>query len=254
MTIVESIFLGLVQGLSEFLPISSSGHLKLAERIFCIQSTLLFDVTLHVATALSVVVGFLPQVKKLFVKPVKNRRLHRIIFATLCTLPIALVMRLFVLESPFEPYLLTIGFALTTILLWLTSLLPTSKSKPLWAKPTWVVLVCGAVQGIATLPGLSRSCTTISTLKLLKVDKNDAVEFSFLLSLPIILASALAELVATSNTTFTIPWYCFLTGFVVAFLSGLLGIRLVQKLFGQDKQHWFALYMTIPLLLSILLW
>ncbi|MBO5772987.1 MAG: undecaprenyl-diphosphate phosphatase [Clostridia bacterium] len=254
MTVVESILLGLVQGASEFLPISSSGHLKLVQTLLGIDCPLLFDVCLHLGTALSVVAVFWQQIFHLFKHPLKNEKLHKIIFATICTLVVALPMRLFVLEGEWEKYLLLAGFVMTAILLWLSSLLTVAKPKPLWARPLWVTLLCGAMQGLATIPGLSRSCTTICSLTFCKVKRQDAVEFSFLLSLPIILASAVGEFVTTKTAqVISLPWYCFAVGIAVAFLSGLLGISLVQKLFGQKRQQWFALYMTIPILISILI-
>lgn len=251
MSVLESIFMGLLQGLTEFLPVSSSGHLILAQKLFGIEVSLFFNVMLHVGTLFAVVVVFRKSIVDCLAHPIKNKKFRYLVVASIPTFALALVAKLF-LPEVLDGLLLPVGFALTIVLLVVSKYLykPRLRFENAGYLP---VIVCGVVQGFAVLPGLSRSGSTISTLKLFGVESSDAGEFSFLLSIPVILASALVEGLSAIKTPVDIAWYTILIGIVVAFVSGYVAIKTVMKVLKSD--HWlvFAIYLIIPLILSIIL-
>ena len=250
MTIIESIFLGLLQGFTEFLPISSSGHLMLAQKLFNIDANLFFDVMLHVGTLLAVCISMRRSLFETIRHPIADKKFLYLVVASIPTFAIALVVKLFVSESIMQK-LLPIGFALTIVLIVLSDKLHKSRYR-LNNCPLLPIVVTGVVQGAAVFPGLSRSGSTISTMKLFGLNSTDAAEFSFLLSIPVILASAIVECYQALNTTITIPWYCILTGIVSAFLSGLVSINMVMRAIKTKSWMAFAIYLAIPLIVSLI--
>ncbi len=252
MTVLESIFLGVLQGLTEFLPVSSSGHLIIAEKLFDIDGNLFFDVMLHVGTLLAVVIAFRKSLWETIRHPVASKKLLYLTLASLPTFAVALVVKLFVPENLMGGMLLPIGFALTIVLLLLSKYLSRPKLR-LQQTGILPVLVTGLTQGIAVFPGLSRSGSTISVMKLFGVNATDSAEFSFLLSIPVILASAAVEGYEAFQTTLTVPWYCVVTGIIFAFGSGLVAIKTVMKVLKKDCWGWFAVYLFIPLVISLIL-
>ncbi|MBR2974741.1 MAG: undecaprenyl-diphosphate phosphatase [Clostridia bacterium] len=249
MSILQSIFLGLLQGFSEFLPISSSGHLILAQRLLDVEATLFFDVALHVGTLFAVIVVYKKSLATYVAKPLKNRRLHSLLLASAPTFVIAFAVKAFVPQGVFEG-LLPVGFALTIALL-VTSHYLYKPQTPLDKCPLWKVLLCGIVQGAAVFPGLSRSGSTVSTLKLCGLHQEDATEFSFVLSLPVIAGSALVEGLELLTKPLATPWYCVVIGVFFAFLSGYASLSVLKSL-KSSSWVWFALYLPIPLVLSLI--
>lgn len=251
MTLLESIFLGLLQGLTEFLPISSSGHLLLAQRLFDVHANLFFDVALHFGTLLAVVVAFRKSLFNAICHPIADRRTLFVLTASLPTFAIALAVKMFVSESLLAA-LLPIGFALTIVLIVLSDKLarPTLRLQQTNLLP---IVVTGIVQGIAVLPGLSRSGSTVSTMKMFGVNSSDSAEFSFLLSIPVTLAAVVVEgySVVTSPTA-NIDWLCVGVGVAAAFLSGLVAVYTVMRVLKRNCWTAFAVYLAIPLLLSLI--
>ena len=251
MTVLQSIFLGLLQGFTEFLPVSSSGHLMLAEKLFDVQGGLFFDVMLHVGTLLAVIIAMRHSLWQMVRHPLANRKLVYLLVASAPTFVIALLVKLFIPES-FMQIMLPIGFALTIIIIVISDRL----SKPrlrLEEAGFLPVIITGVTQGIAVFPGLSRSGSTISTMKLFGVNASDAAEFSFLLSIPVILASAAVEgyEALTSNITIQ-PWYCIVIGIFAAFLSGLVSVYMVMRAVKTKSWIWFAVYLLIPFTISLI--
>ena len=249
MSILQSIFLGLLQGFTEFLPVSSSGHLILAQRLFDVQASLFFDVALHLGTFFAVVLVYKKSLATYVANPLKNRQLHFVLLASIPTFLLAFVVKIVVPENVFVG-LLPVGFALTIALLVVSHYL--SKERfDLGNLPVWCALLCGIVQGMAVFPGLSRSGSTVSTLKLCGLAQQDATEFSFVLSLPVIAGSALVEGLELINTPLSTPWYCVVIGVFFAFLSGYASLSFLKRLTSKSWV-WFCFYLPIPLLLSIL--
>lgn len=251
MTILQSIFLGLLQGFTEFLPVSSSGHLLLAQKLFNVEAGLFFDVMLHLGTLLAVVIALRHSLWQVIRHPIRDRKFLFLTVASIPTFIIALLVKLFIPEA-FLSKLLPIGFALTIVLIVLSDRL----SKPVLRMEDsgWLpVVITGVTQGIAVLPGLSRSGSTISVMKLFGINASDAAEFSFLLSVPVILASAAVEGYGAVKAAVTTPWYCVLTGIIAAFLSGLVSVYMVMRAVKTKSWIWFAVYLVIPLVISLII-
>ena len=251
MTIIESIFLGLLQGFTEFLPVSSSGHLLLCQKLFGIQANLFFDVMLHLGTLFAVVVAMRKSLWAAVRHPIADVRVRYVLLASAPTFAIALLVKLFVSESLLNA-LLPVGFAATIVLIVLSDrlsrpVLRLSQTKPL------PILVTGLVQGIAVLPGLSRSGSTVSVMKLFGINPSDSAEFSFLLSIPVILAAVTVEgYEALTSTPLAIDWLTVSVGVVTAFLSGLVAVYAVMRVIKRNSWLIFALYLAIPLVISLI--
>lgn len=250
MTVLQSIFLGLLQGFTEFLPVSSSGHLMLAETLFDVKAGLFFDVMLHLGTLLAVVIALRRSLWQTIRHPLSDRKLLFVTAASIPTFAIALLVKLFVPERVMN-YVLPIGFALTMVLIILSDRLSAAHVR--LQQASWTsVIVTGITQGIAVFPGLSRSGSTISVMKLFGINGSDAAEFSFLLSVPVILASAAVEGWEALHTAVTVPWYCIVTGIAAAFLSGLVSVYMVMRAIKTKSWIWFAVYLVIPLTASLI--
>ncbi|MCM1289554.1 MAG: undecaprenyl-diphosphate phosphatase [Corallococcus sp.] len=250
MTILESIFLGLIQGFTEFLPVSSSGHLMLAQKLFGIDAGLFFDVMLHVGTLLAVVIALRKSLWQTIRHPVRDKKFLYLVIASIPTFALALLVKLFVPESAMA-IVLPIGFALTAVLIVLSEKL--TKPRLRLDETNFVpALVTGITQGLAVFPGLSRSGTTISTMKFFGVNASDAAEFSFLLSIPVILASAVVELWEALHAAIAVQWYVVLIGVAAAFVSGLVSVWTVMRAVKNKSWIWFAVYLIVPFVLSLI--
>lgn len=249
MTELQAAALGLVQGLTEFLPVSSSGHLVLGQHLLAIKEpTLLFDIAVHVGTLLAVLVVFrddlLGMIRGLWERSEQGQRGRRLIMLVVVgSIPTALIGLL--LKDYFEAMfssLLAVGVSLmvTGGLLYLTRLAP-KESRDLKRTGPGRALIIGAIQGMAITPGISRSGSTISIALLLGVDRKLAAHYSFLLSIPAILG-ALALQVKDLEPTTVLPWTTMLVGGTVAALSGYGALRLLLKLVQGGRLHWFAPY------------
>ena len=235
MTVFAAIFLGLLQGLTEFLPVSSSGHLVIAQHFIGFTSPpVLFDILLHLATALSVIVVLWSQLL--------NLNLKTIGFILLASLPAAIVG--LILNSSIETIfssLTLVAFALlinSLILFSAQYFFPNAQSTSLSAKNS---LVIGLFQALAIIPGISRSGSTISAGILAKLKPQLVFNFSFLLSLPAIFGAVLLQLKDLSffQTQLGLP---LLLGSITAFVSGLISLKLLKKFVSQGRFSFFAYY------------
>ena len=205
MNILESIIMGLIQGLTEFLPVSSSGHLVLGSALFGLDAgSIIFEVFLHFATFLAVVVFFFREIMGLAYAPVEyafkgnrssdnRRKLNYILFIIIGTIPAVIVGLKFKdqIEEVFgSPFLTGIMLIITSLILFLT-LLAKPKRENLSVIDS---IIIGISQAVAIMPGISRSGSTISTAMYLGIDKKTAFNFSFLLSLPAILGAFILKL------------------------------------------------------------
>lgn len=244
MTYIDALIMGLIQGLTEFLPISSSGHLVLYARLTGTESNVGFDVAVHLATLIAVVICFRKQVAETAKRPFSPR--SRLLWlATLCSAISVLATKDLALKVFDNAALLPIFFMLTAVLLTIAAIFPHRTEHPLGALDAAVI---GFAQGFATFPALSRSGTTISVGTILGVKKEENVSFCFLLSIPIIIASAAFELISPSSEV--VPFGIIATGFAAALVSGILALRFVKKLFSKSSWLPFAAYLAV---LSVLL-
>lgn len=285
MEIWEALVLGIIQGLSEFLPISSSGHLLLIEKLGIGQENLFFNVMLHVGTLLAVLIALRKTWIQLIIQPfgdLKKRLTKRktvstkqnkpsgqtisglkaanetyeyqkvfgglaaskidgyLVLACVPTVAFAFAFKL-LFPDLLEGKLLGCGFVLTAVLLYAGENFNSTKSALLAPKTS---ILTGVLQGIAVLPGVSRSGATISALTLQGVEKKAATTFSFLLSIPIILGSALYESLDlfTGKATLSIAPAAVVAGMISAFLSGLVAIKIFLKLIEKHSMTGFVIY------------
>lgn len=249
MNAFDAAILGIIQGLTEFLPVSSSGHLELGKALLgdtsIPEESLLFTVVLHFATALSTIVVFRKDVMEIFGGLFQfkwNEETKFSLKIIISMIPAAVIGVLFEeqLEALFSGNIIFVGFMLliTALLLWLAD-----KAKDTGKKVSYMnSFVIGVSQAIAMLPGISRSGATISTSVLLGNDKTKAARFSFLMVVPLIFGKIAKDILsgelANSSTDFSI----LAIGFVTAFLAGLVACTWMISLVRRSKLSWFAVY------------
>lgn len=259
MDIIDSIILGIIQGLTEFLPVSSSGHLELGKAILGDNSipeeSLLFTVVLHFATALSTIVVFRKDIfeiiKGLF-KPAINSD-HRFAIKIIISMIPAVIVGVFFeeqLEQLFGSNIMLVGCMLlvTAALLFLAD-----KAKNTHKKVGFKdALIIGVSQAIAMLPGISRSGATISTSVLLGNDKTKAARFSFLMVVPLIFGKIAKDVLSGDLNFNSQNSVAIIAGFIAAFISGLVACTWMIALVKKSKLSYFALYCVIVGIIAII--
>lgn len=246
--LAEAVLLGLVQGATEFLPVSSSGHLLLLEKLGVGEENLFFNICLHLGTLAAVLIAMRKEWLPLLLHPVQNKqKILFILVASLPTVAIALIFK-YLFPSLLDGAYLGVGFVLTACLLFASEKCQIAQPRFLDYKTS---ILTGVLQGIAVLPGVSRSGATISVATFLGVDKTEAANFSFLLSIPIILGSALYEGIdlAAHGALADVQFLPVFLGALAAFLSGLFAINVFMKLLKKHSLIGFSIY---TLLLGIL--
>lgn len=252
MTTLYIIILGIVQGLTEFLPVSSSGHLVLLNKFFSIEGNfILLSVILHVATLFSVIIVLRKQILDLIKHPFCEKA-KKLYLATIPTVTIVLIFKTF-FEKSFTGQWLPICFMITAILLFVTEMLSKKRQsgKPISYKTS---IVMGIVQGFAVLPGISRSGSTICSGLLMGEDKDKVTSFSFLMSIPIIIASLGLEIYELVSTDIGLVGYGIIDivlGFVFALIVGILSIKLMYKVVEKKKLILFSIYLMLLSIFSL---
>jgi undecaprenyl-diphosphatase len=258
MDILDAIILGVIQGFTEFLPVSSSGHLELGKAILGDNSipeeSLLFTVILHFATALSTIVVFRKDIVEISTSLLQfswNEDTQFVSKIVISMLPAVVVGLLFEkeLESFFGGNIAFVGSMLlvTALLLWLADR-PKNTSKPVTFKNA---LIIGIAQAIAMLPGISRSGATISSSVLLGNDKSKAARFSFLMVIPLIFGKIAKDILGGELTTEATNFTTLGIGFIAAFSSGLIACTWMIKLVKKSKLSYFSVYCVVLGLLAI---
>lgn len=245
MELLYSLLLGLVQGLTEFLPVSSSGHLLLVGRIIGYKPTVAFEIVAHLGTLAAVAIAYRTRLKETVVRPLSKPSLVLV----LSTAVTAILVLLFedTLRATFDGSLLPFAFAATAVLIVLSSLVKPKAGKEMGFFEGFVV---GVSQAAAVIPGLSRSGTTISAARFCGVDSEKSADFSFMLSVPIIVVSALGELIRHFDEFAGENILCLAIVFFASFVSGFFAIKLVMKAVRKGGFHIFAIYLGV---LSVLL-
>lgn len=270
MTTIQAIILGVIQGLTEFLPVSSSGHLVLFSQLFGVQeSSMVFEVMVHVGTLLAVLVVFRSEVWLLInsfftlLRDPRNAKRHmeeepgcRLLVALVIgTVPAVLAALLLKeqIEGLFSSSLL-VGFMLlvTGVILYVTDR-HTGAEKELGAISPRDAVLIGLGQAVAMLPGISRSGTTIAAGLLRGLDREGAARFSFLLAIPAILGALVLSLGDLFAGTSEIALGVLGAGFVSAALTGYLAIHLLLDLVKKGRLIWFSYYTWIVGALVIIL-
>ena len=253
MEVLESIILGAVQGLTEFLPVSSSGHLQLAKELLGVEleDNLTFDVALHAATVLSTIVVLWREIagifKGLFTRGMNDEKAY-IVKLIISMIPIGIVG--FVLKDEIDEVLAS-DYVMVVVggMLLLTATLLTFAY---YAKPRQKdaisyrdAFIIGVAQAVAATPGLSRSGTTIATGLLLGNRKEVVATFSFLMVLAPIMGETLLHLVDDGFAVAGISTWALIAGFVTAFVVGCLACRFMIDMVKRGKLIWFALYCAV---------
>jgi undecaprenyl-diphosphatase len=251
---LEALALAIIQGLTEFLPVSSSGHLVLAQTFFGIDpaNAFIYDIVLHLGTALAALLffrrdvadvlrGLLPPYRQ---APPELRRARRLLpllaAATVPTAVIGLSFKDF-FEGLFASPTAVVGALVVTGTFLIASSLLQSAGQPLDRAPWWKAVLIGIAQGVAIVPGISRSGSTIVAGLATGLRREDAVRFSFLLFLPAILGATLLEL-RHPPTGAGVPVSLAAAGFLVAAVTGYLAILLVLRWTRTGKLWQFGLY------------
>lgn len=263
MGIIEAIILGIIQGLTEFLPVSSSGHIILGEYILGAQpeEKVLFIIVVHLATALSTVVVYRKTIAKIFRDLFSfqwNDSYNFSAFILISMIPAGIVG--FIIEKPLENFLdnpanknevlLLVGACLlfTGFLLLFSDRAKTKKG----ILNFWKAFVIGLSQAIAILPGVSRSGSTISTALLLNVNREKAAQFSFLMVLPVIVGAMLKKTLDLYEVGIdSIDWIPLVVGFIAAFISGFIACKWMIKLIQKSQLKYFAIYCFIVGIIAI---
>lgn len=266
MSIIQSILMSILQGLTEFIPVSSSGHLVLAQHFFGIgdSENIVFELFMHLGTLLAVLVFFRKTlwelIKSLFSwGNTVNREQHRknrtlVYYLIISTLATGVIYILFgdFLEAVFNMPMLVAIFLLVTGVIVFVSDYFKDKGIPACNIGFLQAVLIGIGQGFAILPGISRSGTTIACSLVTGMKRKDAAQYSFLLSIPAILTGNLSQYKAFANLK---PQLLinYLAGFVCSFLVGYLVIAFLIRLIEVSRLKYFAVYCWLIGLLSIVL-
>ena len=260
MDILDSILLGIIQGLTEFLPVSSSGHLEIGKALLGDDSipedSLIFTVVLHFATALSTLIVFRKDIVQILSQLFKfewNEDTQFIFKIIISIIPAGIIGLLFEkeLESLFGNNISLVGTMLivTALLLFLADRAkPTTKKVGLWD-----AFIIGISQAVAMLPGVSRSGATISTSVLLGNDKSKAARFSFLMVIPLIFGKIGKDLISGDLSYDAANFGSLSAGFLAAFLAGLFACTLMIKLVKNSKLKYFAYYCLVVGVLALII-
>lgn len=257
MEIFEAIILGIVQGLTEFLPVSSSGHLQLAKELLEVDpgvGGLTFDLTLHGATVLSTIVVLWGEIRRL-VAGVFSRRFNQeqayILKIILSMIPVVVVG--FTLEPalktlferlPDHKILLVVGsmLLLTALLIYFARRAKPRRKETVSYRDAFVI---GLSQAVAVLPGLSRSGTTIATGLLLGNRRENVAQFSFLMVLAPVLGKMVLDMASGELSAQTIGTAPLVAGFLAAFATGVFACKFMIGLVGRGRLGWFAIYCAL---------
>ena len=258
MTYLEAIILGIIQGLTEFLPVSSSGHLELAKVLMGDETvpkeSLTFTVVLHFATALSTLLVFRKEVAQIFKGLFQfqwNEEFQFSVKILISMVPAVIIGLLFEeqLESFFGGQVVFVGAMLlvTALLLLMADKAKTTAKEVSYGN----ALIVGIAQAIAMLPGISRSGATISTSVLLKIDRVKAARFSFLMVVPLIFGKIAKDVLGGELLIESSQMIPTVAGFLAAFFSGLLACKWMLSLVKMSKLYYFSIYCALVGIVAI---
>ena len=263
MSVIQGILLGILQGVAEFLPISSSGHLDVAKNLFGLGDVpIIFDVLLHLATLAAVCLYFRRKIWELLKTLARwiaqkqadenEKQNRRMIIAIIISTAVTGVIG--IATSKLIPNLsvkyVCAGFVITAILLIFSAMIEKrneSKVKPAGNSKSPVsaiqALFIGFMQGVGTLPGISRSGSTIAGALFAGVDRKVAGEYSFIISIPAILGAFILEIKDLEKVSQTIGASPIVAGCAAAFAAGYISLTLLMKIIQKGKLQWFAAYL-----------
>ena len=252
----EALILGLVQGLTEFLPVSSSGHLEIGKVLFGVdhESGFAFTVAVHGATVLSTLVVFRRELISLIGGALKfryNDETRYLLMLVWSMIPVGIAGFLLKdsIESLFTGNLILVGAMLlvTAGLLFATTFFTDRGREMTFGK----ALIIGLAQALAVIPGISRSGATISTGMILGIDRSRVAEFSFLMVLLPVIGANLVEFIGSGGGPGSANTLVIVIGFAAAFLSGLVACRVMIALVKKSRLWWFSIYCLVVGVISI---
>jgi undecaprenyl-diphosphatase len=240
MNILEGIILGIIQGITEWLPISSKSHLIIVQRLFGLVQPPIFDLILHIGSLIVVTIVFWKEIKELVQGLMKKdkKSWQMAAFIIIATIPIAAAGFLLkkTVENSFNDLkVLGFGFLFTASIIYL-SRYPQKKEKEL---NIWNTLTIGILQIASLFPGVSRSGTTLSTGMILGIKKEDVAKFSFLIFIPAILGATVLEFKGIGTIT-DIP--ALIIGTIVTIIVGYLSLKLLLTMIKKDQFKYFSIY------------
>ncbi len=258
---LQSVMLGIIQGLTEFLPVSSSGHLVLLQNLFGIREPeLLFDISLHLGTLIAVFIVFYKEILRILQTLLRvpalikssgnlkslfadNEEIRIAALILIGSIPTAILGILFhrIADQIFgSVWIVGVMLLVTGTLLWFTRQM-CAEGRPLIKVGIKDALMIGLIQGMAIMPGISRSGATISMALFLGMNREVAGRYSFLLSIPAILGAMILSLNSTIIQT-DIPVKVILLGTVIAAIVGYIGLKILLRLVKQGHLYYFAPY------------
>lgn len=248
---MKYVVLGIIQGLTEFLPVSSSGHLVIFQTLFRVPYSIAFDVVVHLATALAVVVFFWKDIIELFTT--KRKMLWLLIVGMIFTGILGLKFKDF-FESLFSSVFAVGCFLILTGVIIVLAEWVGKARRSLKEMNFWDAVLIGLAQGCAIAPGLSRSGTTISASLARNLDRTLAARFSFLLSIPAILGAGLVQSKEILKAgTVGIGFWPLILGFIAAFVSGWIAIKIFMNIIQRTSIRIFAYYCFMVGILVLIL-
>lgn len=244
MSILQAIILGIVQGLCEFLPVSSSGHLVLLQTMFGIEEgAMFFDIMLHVGTLFAVCLVY----RETLMKMIKNPTGRLPVLLVIATIPAVIFTLIFndFIDEMFSVRFVGVGLLITAVLLFLSDNIARGQ-RGIKEVRTSDALAMGIMQGIAIIPGISRSGSTISVGLFAGLDRRFAADFAFLMSVPAILGSLVLGIVkVTKEGLGQISIMPIIIGTIVAGISGYAAIKIMLRVIKKDKLKYFSIYVAI---------
>ena len=244
MEIAYIIILGIVQGLTEFLPVSSSGHLVLLESLFDVQiDIIMLNIFLHLGSLLAVIIYY----RKMLWQLIKHPFNQTTLLLFLATVPTVIIVLLFsdFIEASFGGQYLSFGFLVTALFMIIASF--DYKGKKQMDKKTAVFM--GVIQGLATLPGISRSGSTLTAGIVCGKDKKEVADFSFLMSIPVIIGSLVFECVKIES--FSLPFIDIVIGMIFSFIFGYIAIKWMIQIVKKAKLYYFSIYLIILAIITM---
>lgn len=260
MSLIKIVILGIIQGITEFFPISSSGHLVLAQNLLGLKDPqLLVDVMLHFGTVISLLIFLRKEIAEIFISLIqffknptvktKDPNIVLVFSLVLASVPTFLIGYFFSrsLESLFEsPKAVSFALMMTALFLFFTKFAQKKK-----VKIPWHPFIIGVLQGTAIVPGFSRSGLTIGGALFLGWERKKAARFSFLLSIPAILGASLFQL--QKSVVSIQPWGIIIIGVLVSALVGYFSLVFLVKIINRGKFYLFSFYCAVIAVLGIIL-
>ena len=260
MSVLDAVLLAVLQGLTEFLPVSSSGHLVLAQQLLNLHNPQIvsFDIFVHFGTLISVVIVFwndIIEILRSFIKALKKYKakeehkkteyFHLGIAIIIGTIPAGVIGLAFhrQIEEIFtDPKFVAMNIVITGLILFLTRL-----AKPVKGKKVGILssIIIGFAQMVAILPGISRSGLTMSAALFLKISPVQAARFSFLLSIPVIAGATLLATFKLIADGTSIGYLQIIIGIAVSAIAGYVAIKLLLRIMEKGKFSWFSLYCLV---------